>query len=84
MIDPEIHEAFGRCMTNNPDPDAQHHWFSFRHGEDSTSKVGSLICELQCETGQTSVHRARYLDELIKLVPDEMCHFGKRQDRLLR
>ena len=32
--------------------------------------------------GAASVHRARYLEELVKFVPPERCHFGKRLEHL--
>ncbi|GAB7352213.1 hypothetical protein MBLNU459_g2686t1 [Dothideomycetes sp. NU459] len=78
MIDPRIEAGFRKCATNNAWPENQNYWFSFRRGQDLTSKVGSPICDLWCSTGQTSVHRARYLDEVIKLVPPEVARFGKR------
>ena len=78
MIDPAIRKAFDHCKTNNADTNSQQFWFSFRQGQDRSSKVGSKIVDLVCQTGQTSVHRARYLDELIKLIPDEIATFGKR------
>jgi len=78
MIDPAIYAGFKKCGTNNANPANQKYWFSFRNGQDRSSHVGVPIMNLQCETGQTSVHRARYLDELIKLIPSEIAHFGKR------
>ena len=81
MIDPAIHEGFLNCATNNSWPDKQKLWFSFRKGEDGT-KFGANFFDLVCETGQMSVHRARYLDELVALVPDEIAHFGRRLENV--
>lgn len=78
LIDPAIYEGFLKCATNNAWPDKQHFWFSFRKGEDKRSKYGTKFLDLWCETGQMSVHRARYLDELVALVPNEIAHFGKK------
>ncbi len=39
---------------------------------------GELLTSLKNETGQSTVHRAKFLDEFVRLVPPEMCHFGKR------
>ncbi|KXL49876.1 hypothetical protein M433DRAFT_424570 [Acidomyces richmondensis BFW] len=78
LIDPAIYAGFMACATNNGWPDRQKYWFSFRKGQDTSSKFGTRILDLFCETGQTSVHRARYLDELVALIPPEIAHFGKR------
>ncbi|KAI6791152.1 putative salicylate hydroxylase [Hortaea werneckii] len=78
LIDPAIHAGFLRCVTNNGWPDRQNYWFSFRKGQDTQDKYGERFFDLWCETGQASVHRARYLDELVALIPKEIAHFGKR------
>ncbi|QIX00185.1 hypothetical protein AMS68_005702 [Peltaster fructicola] len=78
MIDPAIRKGFENCATNNLWPDRQQYWFSFRKGQDHSSHNGTNFCNLVCETGQTSVHRATFLDELVALIPDGVAHFGKR------
>lgn len=78
LIDPAIHEGFLRCATNNAWPEYEKCWFSFRKGQDQSSKFGTNFLDLKCETGQLSVHRARYLDELVALIPESVAHFGKR------
>jgi len=78
LIDPAIYAGFMGCATNNGWPDRQNYWFSFRKGQDTSSKFGTRFLDLFCETGQTSVHRARFLDELVALIPPEIAHFGKR------
>lgn len=82
LIDPAIYEGFRRCATNNGWPDRQNFWFSFRKGQDTSSKFGTRFFDLWCETGQSSVHRARFLDELVALVPKDIAHFGKRLDEV--
>ena len=78
MIDTGIYEGFLRCATNNAWPEYQKYWFSFRKGQDENTKFGTKFLDLYCGTGQMSVHRARYLDELVALVPKEISHFGKK------
>ncbi|KAK3703515.1 hypothetical protein LTR37_014362 [Vermiconidia calcicola] len=80
LIDPAIHEGFLNCATNNAWSDRQNFWFSFRNGQDTSNKFGTRFFDLWCETGQSSVHRARFLDELVALVPNELAHFGKKLD----
>ena len=80
LIDPRIFEGFQRCATNNEWESKKNFWFSFRKGQDTQDKYGEHLLDLYCSTGQQSVHRAHYLDELVKLVPNKIAHFGKRLD----
>ncbi|KAF2155146.1 FAD/NAD(P)-binding domain-containing protein [Myriangium duriaei CBS 260.36] len=82
LISPSIWNAFQACLTNNASHESSKYWFRFRNGNDTSSKVGSSIIDLECATGQTSVHRARFLDELVKEVPEEAASFGKRLDNV--
>lgn len=80
-IDPAITAGFERVATGNKDPKLDNIWFDFRHGEDSSQgKAGDLICRMGWEGSQShgGVHRAKFLDELIKLIPEGVAHFGKR------
>ncbi|KAK3073508.1 hypothetical protein LTR53_004847 [Teratosphaeriaceae sp. CCFEE 6253] len=87
LIDPAIHAGFLKCATNNGWEDRRNFWFSFRKGEVSAcaaaEEFGTRFFDLWCETGQSSVHRARFLDELVALVPEGVAHFGKRLDEVL-
>lgn len=80
-IDPSVTAAFERVATANKHPDLENVWFEFRHGEDSDeAKAGDLFCRMGWEGAQShgGVHRAKFLDELIKLIPDGVAQFGKR------
>lgn len=81
LIDPRMYTGFMKCGTNSAWPDRQNFWFTFRRGDGEAAMVGDELprfYDLWCSTGQTSVHRARFLDELIALVPKEIAQFGKR------
>ena len=39
---------------------------------------GKVITAQRCSGGQQSVHRARFLESLVRLIPNERTHFGKR------
>lgn len=82
LIDPGIYQGFLKCATNNAWPERRKYWFSFRKAQDTSSKYGARFCDLECETGQMSVHRARFLDELVALVPEEVSHFGKKLENI--
>jgi len=86
LIDPRIKEGFDRRATYNQWESKRNFWFDFRYGEEkrgfkegeTESRVGKLIHQLKCPTGQASVHRAHFLDEMVKLVPDGVAKFNKR------
>jgi salicylate hydroxylase len=80
LISPRVYEAFEARATHNQSDKKSGVWFDFRYGEDCGGKriVGELIETLYCEGGQASVHRAHFLDELVKLLPDGIAKFGHR------
>lgn len=77
LISPHIYEAFQKRCTVNQSPDKSGYWFSMQYGED-LGQGDDLITELSCEGGHAAVHRARFLDELIQLLPEGVAKFGKR------
>ena len=72
LIDPKITEVMERVATNNQWKSKERNWFEIRQDN------GELIHTIKCDGGQETVHRADFLDELIKLVPQNIAHFGKR------
>ncbi|KAG6000350.1 hypothetical protein E4U21_005559 [Claviceps maximensis] len=93
---PAIYEAFEKVCTRNLWPSKQKTWFDYYDGETRTrsarvrgdedvdadaSASASPVFSISNNIGQNGVHRARFLDELIKLIPDEVTHFGKRLDK---
>jgi salicylate hydroxylase len=80
LISPHVHEAFEARATHNQSQEKKDVWFDFRYGEDCGGKqdVGEKITTLHCKGGQASVHRAHFLDELVKLLPDGVAKFGHR------
>ncbi|KAI9810361.1 MAG: hypothetical protein M1827_006328 [Pycnora praestabilis] len=82
-IDPAIKEGYDKRATVNGWPEKREVWFDFRHGEEGTH-VGELIHTVKAgKSGNSTVHRAHFLDELVKLVPDEVAHFGKRVEEVV-
>ena len=73
---PGITEAFEQVCTKNMWPSKRKVWFDYLDGTaDSTEKAAFTISN---ELGQNGVHRARFLDKLVKLLPSELARFGKR------
>ncbi|GAO52063.1 hypothetical protein G7K_6150-t1 [Saitoella complicata NRRL Y-17804] len=75
LIDPRIRDGYENIDTRNASPEKHDTWFDFRRGTGEPD----VICEVRSEeVGQSSVHRAHFLDALVKLIPDDVAHFGKR------
>ncbi|KIW02747.1 uncharacterized protein PV09_05819 [Verruconis gallopava] len=80
LISPHLYAAFESRATRNQSKDHANIWFDFRYGEDCGGKrnVSEKITSLYCEGGQASVHRAHFLDELVRLLPSGVAKFGHR------
>ena len=82
MLDPTIFEAYNRCQTTNVSLEEQGRFFNFRWGMQKPSSdgmgAGGLVADVRSGCTTSSVHRARFLGELSKLLPPGMASFGKR------
>ncbi|BFZ64252.1 hypothetical protein YB2330_005391 [Saitoella coloradoensis] len=79
LIDPRIRKGYEKIDTRNAWEAKKATWFDFRKGQGEHGEDGGVICEVRSEeVGQSSVHRAHFLDALVKLIPDDVAHFGKR------
>lgn len=91
LISPEIVEGFKRCVTHG---ESEEDWFTVRIGDHRKAgpdgvlrqketkglKVGDPIFEIHYTNNDLAggVHRAHFLDELLKLIPDSVSRLGKR------
>ena len=95
LIDPRIKECYDRCATYNEDPDRRKGWLSFRYGMAQGKNMGNdrqdvdfgdLITNVDAysmtEEGRSCVHRAKFLDEVTKLVPEGTAAFGKTMKQI--
>ncbi|KAF2650030.1 FAD/NAD(P)-binding domain-containing protein [Lophiostoma macrostomum CBS 122681] len=83
LIDPALREAFDRISTTNQLETKKDTWFEFRWGQDmeyknGKAKTGDLISAVQCHEGQATVHRARFLEVMLPLIPHDSVKFRKR------
>ena len=84
LIDPRIKDSYEKYETNNHDEFAKDHFLQFRmgmNGKGGTNrlKAGDMISAPGGPgQGMSMIHRARFLDELVKLVPTECVSFGKK------
>lgn len=84
LIDPRIGRGYRKYETNSHDESAKDLFFQFRMGMDGKGgaeglKVGDMISAPGGSgKGMSMIHRARFLDELVRLVPGECVSFGKK------
>jgi salicylate hydroxylase len=72
-----IGEPYQRVADRTPEP-WQDIWFEWRKGEDA-SYLGASVAQ---GVGQSSVHRADFLDVLANQLPEGIAQFGKRAVRV--
>lgn len=88
LISPAIGEGYRKRETRNASPAKEDVWFDFRAGMDlglgrPGADVGDVIATVRDgRLGQSSVHRAHFLDELVGLLPDDVARFGKRAEHV--
>lgn len=76
-----IFEAFKKICTKNLWPAKRNVWFDYLDGftsQEPGRPKQRIAFTIQNSLGQSGVHRARYLDELIKLVPQDVPQFDKK------
>lgn len=78
---PAINDAFERVRTRNIWESKQDVWFDYYDGyHDTGGPPEKPAFTIRNSTGQAGVHRAHFLDELIKVLPPDVAVFGKRLD----
>jgi len=84
LVSPAVREGFERRSTPNLSPDKAHSWFDFHCGMDQRgdagAKDGDYLTSTEIDHGEMDgrVHRADFLDEMVKLLPDGVAKFAKR------
>lgn len=90
LMSPKIHAAFMKCKTGNLAESKANSWFTIRVGDARKAnqdgyvregkKVGDALFDvvIKQKGPQGGVYRARFLDELIKDIPEGIAQFGKR------
>ncbi|KAL3471907.1 hypothetical protein BJX99DRAFT_15248 [Aspergillus californicus] len=85
-----IYESFKKVCTRNLWPSKEKVWFDYLDGYTENeadynassggeeAKRQNIAFTITNSIGQTGVHRAHFLDEMVKLVPDEIARFNKR------
>jgi salicylate hydroxylase len=76
-----VQKGFDNCATTYQWQSKQDFWFEFRYGQDeegSEPSTGKLFHYLKCPNGQATSHRAKFIDKMIQVIPENIAHFGKR------
>ncbi|KAI9376617.1 hypothetical protein BJX61DRAFT_255675 [Aspergillus egyptiacus] len=94
LCHPGIHQAFTKVCTRNLWPSKEKVWFDYLDGythsetEYSASSDGKeakrqkIAFTITNSLGQTGVHRAHFLDEMVKLLPAGVAKFDKRLEQI--
>ncbi|MCJ1424501.1 hypothetical protein MMC29_002389 [Sticta canariensis] len=82
LQDSAILGGFNRCVTTKASSSECGRFFIFRYGMKKPSADGMVegqkICEVRQSSETSSVHRARFLKELVRLMPEGAASFSKR------
>lgn len=81
-IDRRLGAAYARMATTNADPSVDRRdggratylrfVMGMDHAEKAEMKAGTEVAEVFCEGGFSSVHRARFLEEMVSLLPPDL------------
>jgi salicylate hydroxylase len=74
---PGVLAAFDRVRTHNGWAAKRSVWFDYHDGT-ADARDPAAAFSIRTRIGQNAVHRAEYLDELVKLLPADKARFGKR------
>ncbi|KAF3032228.1 hypothetical protein E8E11_000503 [Didymella keratinophila] len=80
QIDPRIAAAFEKCIQGNEESDPPI-WFTVRVSDErkTGARTGEELFKIPSRKGpRGGVHRAHFLNELVRLIPDGIAVFGKR------
>lgn len=74
LLGPDVYTAYLRQATKCP--------FRICNGQASGELASSVLTPPDSHHSQSTVHRAKFLDALVALVPPERAHFGKRLESM--
>lgn len=74
-----VYKAFENVCTRNLWPSKQKVWFDYVDGFHDGDNYAFTISN---SLGQNAVHRAHFLDEMVRLVPSNLAQFGKKLQKL--
>lgn len=76
--DPEIFEAYQRIATSSGSNKKRYTWYDWVDGyNQDTGAVPTALFTIDRDSAADGCHRAHFLQELLKLIPDGVAEFGK-------
>lgn len=83
ICSPDVYKAFEAVATMNQSEDKSSVWFDWLDGMND-KEVGKeeYHFTISNEFGANAVHRAHFLDALVKCVPEGVTHFNKHLDTI--
>ncbi len=76
LIGSDLEQAFLNQATHKLDEEFANTFCEYVYGQGPNAD--QKIAAPKNETGQTTVHRAKFLQEFVKLIPEGVAHFAKR------
>lgn len=76
-----IYEAYEKVRTGNTWPSKKTVWFDYVDGYSqihTADEKPQIAFTISNNLGQSGAHRARFLDQMVHLIPEGIAHFGKR------
>jgi salicylate hydroxylase len=80
--DPSVHEAYLRVATSSGSPDKINTWYDFVDGY-TDNDSDKWLFDVTRDAPADGCHRAHFLEEMIKLVPEGVTHFNKHLDKII-
>ncbi|KAH0293885.1 FAD/NAD(P)-binding domain-containing protein [Aureobasidium namibiae CBS 147.97] len=80
QCDPLVHEAYLRVATSSGSPDKINTWYDF---VDSYTGSEQWLFDVTRDAPADGCHRAHFLEEMIKLVPEGVAQFNKHLDKIM-
>lgn len=80
--DPAVHEAYLRVATSSGSPEKINTWYDFVDGYNDKGSDHWLF-DVRRDAPADGCHRAHFLEEMIRLVPEGTAHFNKHLDNII-
>jgi salicylate hydroxylase len=80
LVDKCVYDAFEEVATHNPWESKSKVWFDFLDGTAGGREALKILFSLEDVCGQNVVHRAHFLDAMLKYLPRDIAHFRKHLD----
>lgn len=80
LVEKCVYDAFEEVATHNLWESKSKVWFGFVDGTAGGPEALKILFSLEDIYGQNAVHRAHFLDAMLKYLPKDIAHFGKHLD----